>query len=70
MVSLKENGRFSLVQSVSGIVRDSIWNPVGLAFKVGKSLASVLDPSKRDVFAGNNQVLKGKGLDFVGDIAM
>ena len=30
----------------------------------------MLDPSKRDVFAGNNQVLKGIGLDFLGYIAM
>ena len=28
------------------------------------------DPSGRDVFAGNNQVLEGIGLDFLGDIAM
>ena len=30
----------------------------------------VLDRSKRDVFAGNNQVLERIGLDFLGDIAM
>ena len=30
----------------------------------------MLDPSERDVFLGNNQVLEGIGLDFLGDIAM
>ena len=48
----------------------TIWNPLGLAFQVGERLALVLDPRGRDVFAGNNQVLEGIGLDFLGDIAM
>ena len=43
------NERFPLVQSISGIVREMIRNPLGLAFKVGKILASVSDPSSRDV---------------------
>ena len=33
-------------------------------------LASKSNPSERDVFAGNNQVLEGIGLDFLGDIAL
>ena len=30
----------------------------------------MLDPRERDVFVGNNQVLEGIGLVFLGDIAM
>ena len=30
----------------------------------------MLDPSGRDVFVGNNQVLEGIGLDLLGDIVM
>ena len=41
-----------------------------MPFQAGKRLALVLDPSGRDVFVGNNQVLEGIGLDFLGDIAM
>ena len=62
--------RLLLVQSISRIVREMIWNPLGLAFQVGKTLTSMLDPGTRDVFAGNNQVLERIGLDFLGDIAM
>ena len=58
------------MQSISGIVRETIWNPLGLAFQAGERLALVLDLSERDVFAGNNQVLEGILLDFLGDIAM
>ena len=58
------------MQSISGIVRETIWNPLRLAYQAGKRLASVSDPSIRDVFAGNNQVLEGIGIDFLGDIAM
>ena len=45
----------------------TIWNPLGLAFQVGERLASVSDPSGRDVFAGNNQVLERIGIDLLGD---
>ena len=51
-------------------MRETIWSPLGLAFQVGKRLALVSEPSVRDVFAGNNQVLQGIGIDFLGDIAM
>ena len=64
------NERFLLVQSISGIVRETIWNPLGLAFHASERPALMSDPSERDVFAGNNQVLEGIGIDFLGDIAM
>ena len=56
-VSSKKNERLLLVQSISGIVRITIWNPLGLAFQ-GKwlRLASVPDPSERDVNVRNSQV--------------
>ena len=41
-----------------------------MSFQAGKRLASVSDPSGRDVFAGNNHVLEGIGFDFLGDIAV
>ena len=47
-----------------------ILNPLGLAFWVGKRLASVLDPSRRDVIAWNSQVLERIGIDLLGKIAM
>ena len=59
-----------LEQSISGIVRETIWNPLGLAFKVGEILASVSIPSWRDIMAGNSQVLERIGIDLVGKIAM
>ena len=47
-----------------------IWNPLGLAFKVGKRLALVLVPSGRDVMARNSQVLERIGIDLLGKMAM
>ena len=41
-----------------------------MAFKAGDRLASVLVPSKRDVMAGNSQVLERIGIDLLGKIAM
>ena len=70
MVSLKENGRISLVQNVSGIVRDTIWNLFGLASKAGKSLASVSNTSGRDVKVGDSQVLDRIEIDLLGKLAM
>ena len=40
-----------------------IWNPLGLAFEVGKRLASVSIPSKRDVMAGSRKVLERIGVE-------
>ena len=51
-------------------LQETIQTPLGLAFQVSERLSSVLDPSGRDVFVGNTQVLKGIGIDFLGDIAM
>ena len=59
-----------MVRSISGIVRDMIWNPLGLAFQVGEKLASVSDPSERDVIAWISQVLERIGIDLLGKIAM
>ena len=59
-----------MVQSVSGIVRDVIQNPLGMAFKAGKRLALVLDPSGRDVKVWNSQVLDRIDIDFMGKLAM
>ena len=59
-----------MVQSISGIVRDMIWNPLGMASKEGKSLASVSDPSERDVKVGNSQVLARIDIDLLGKLAM
>ena len=70
MVSLKENGRFSLVRNVSGIVRDTIWNPLGLAFKASKRLSLMSDPSGRDVKLWNSQVLDRIDIDLLGKLAM
>ena len=64
------NAWFLLVQSVSGIVRETIWNPLGLAFKAGERLASVSDPSGRDVKVWNSQVLDRMDIDLVGRLAM
>ena len=47
-----------------------IWNPLGLAFKASKRLASVLVPSERDVRAGKSRVLERIGIDLLGKIAM
>ena len=47
-----------------------IWTPLGLVFQVGERLASVLDPSGRDVIAWNSQVLERIGIDLLGKIAM
>ena len=47
-----------------------IWNPLGLAFQVGKRFSLVSDPSGRDVNAWNSQVLEGIGIDLLGKIAM
>ena len=44
-----------------------IWNPLGLAFKVGKRLALVLVPSGRDVEVGNSQVLERIGIGQLGN---
>ena len=43
---------------------------MGWHFKVGKILASVLDPSGRDVNAWNSHVLERIGIDLLGKIAM
>ena len=51
-------------------LQETIWNPLGLAFQAGKRLASVSDPSGRDVIAWNSQVLEGIGIDLLGKIAM
>ena len=51
-------------------LRETIWNPLGLAFKAGKRLALVSVPSKRDAKAGNSQVLKRIGIDHLGKLAM
>ena len=45
-----------------------IWNPLGLAFQVGERLASVLNPSGRDVRAGDSQVLERIGIHLIGKI--
>ena len=50
--------------------QETIWTPFGLAFQVGERLALVLNPSRRDVFVGNNQVLERIGIDLLGEIAM
>ena len=63
------NGRFSLVQSTSGIVRETIRIPFELAFKVGERLALVLDPSGRDVNVGNSQVLDRIDFDLLGKVS-
>ena len=55
---------------VSVGLRETIWNPLGLAFQVGERLALVSDPSRRDVFARNNQVLEMISIDLLGGIAM
>ena len=59
-----------MVQSIKGIMRETIWNPLRLAIKVGERLASVSNPSKRDVFARNNQVLERIGIGLLGEIVM
>ena len=38
--------------------------------QVGERLALVSDPSGRDVFARNNQVLERIGINLLGEIAM
>ena len=55
---------------VSMGLQETIWKPLGLAFQAGEGLALVLDPSRRDVFAGNNQVLERIGIDLLRKIAM
>ena len=59
-----------LVQSINGIVRETIWNPLGLAFKAGERLALVSDPSERDVKVWNSQVLDRIDIDLLGRLAM
>ena len=59
-----------LVCSVNGIVREMIWNPLGMAFKEGERLASVSDPSGRDVKVWNSQVLDRIDIDLLGRLAM
>ena len=70
-VSSKKNERLPLVQSINGIVRITIWNPLGLAFE-GKwvRLASVSDPSERDVKVWNSRVLDRMDIDLLGRLAM
>ena len=50
--------------------RESIWNPLGLAFKAGERLALVLIPSGRDVMVGSSRVLERIGIDLLGKLAM
>ena len=53
------------MQSISGIVREMIWNFLVLAFKAGKRLASVSVPSGRGVRAGNSLVLERISVDLL-----
>ena len=48
----------------------AIWNPLGLAFKVGGRLTSMSDPSGRDVKTSDSRVLDRKEIDFLGKIVM
>ena len=50
-------------------LQETIWNPLGLAFKAGEILASVLVPSRRDVRANDSQVLESIGIDHLGKLA-
>ena len=59
------NERFPLVNKLSMGSRELIWNPLGWHFRAGERLASVLVPSKRDVTAGNSQVLERIGIDLL-----
>ena len=43
---------------------------MGWHFRVGERIAIVLVPSKRDVRAGDSQVLKRIGIDHLGKLAM
>ena len=51
-------------------MRETIWNPLGLAFQASERLPLVLDPSRRDVKVWNSQVLARIGIDLLGKIAM
>ena len=48
----------------------AIWNPLGLAFKVGGRLHSMSDPSGRDVKASDSKFLDRKEIDLLRKIVM
>ena len=67
----KRNVRLALVQSISGIVRECDLEPpwAGISRQVVR-LASVLDPSGRDVKVWNSRVLDTIDIDLLGRLAM